>query len=191
MKTFSDDNFETLKAGTRDLLAAIGDDPARDGLLETPDRVAKAYAEIFASTGQTHFDNYKLFPTDQDTDMVVVSGIPFYSMCEHHLLPFKGRVSVGYVPDGEIIGLSKIPRLVDWAARRPSVQENLTALISSELERITHPKGVAVLVEAEHMCMEMRGINQPGTITRTSLYKGSLKTDALLRQEFSLRGSLK
>ena len=178
-----------LETGTKNLLQAIGDKPNRDGLLETPKRVAKAYAEIFSATGETQFDNYKLFPTDQDSDMVIVADIPFYAMCEHHLLPFFGMVTVGYVPDGEIIGLSKIPRLVDWAARRPSVQENLTALICSEMQRIVHPKGVAVHIQSRHMCMEMRGINRPGTFTTTSLYKGILKTDAFLRQEFMMKVS--
>ena len=182
MKKNYQENKQHIESGTKKLLQAIGDDPTRDGLLETPERVFKAYSEIFASTGETQFDNYKLFPTDQDADMVIVGDIPFYAMCEHHLLPFFGTVSVGYVPDGEIIGLSKIPRLVDWAARRPSVQENLTALICSEMQRIVHPKGIAVHVHSRHMCMEMRGINRPGTFTTTSLYKGDLKTDAFLRQ---------
>ena len=189
MKKFSQEHQETLETGTKNLLQAIGDDPNRDGLLETPKRVAKAYAEIFSATGETQFDNYKLFPTDHDSDMVIVADIPFYAMCEHHLLPFFGTVTVGYVPDGEIIGLSKIPRLVDWAARRPSVQENLTALICSEMQRIVHPKGVAVHVQSRHMCMEMRGINRPGTYTTTSLYEGLLKTDAFLRQEFMMKVS--
>ncbi|GFH42514.1 GTP cyclohydrolase 1 [Lactococcus hodotermopsidis] len=189
MKTFSDDKQTILKTSTTQLLEVIGDDPTRDGLLETPERVAKAYAEIFASTGETEFKDYKLFPTDNDSDLVIVADIPFYAMCEHHLLPFFGTVTVGYVPNGEIIGLSKIPRLVNWAARRPSVQENLTALISAEMQRITQPKGVAVHVNSRHMCMEMRGINQPGTFTTTSLYKGTLKTDALLRQEFMMKVS--
>lgn len=189
MKTFNNEQILKLQTGVTDLLAAIGDDPDRSGVIETPERVVKAHAEIFAHTGETQFSDYKLFDTTQDADMVVVEGIPFYSMCEHHLLPFFGTVDVAYVPDGEIIGLSKVPRLVDWASRRPSVQENLTHLIADEMQRIVHPKGLAVNVTARHMCMEMRGINQPGTQTNTSIYRDLLKTDNFLRDSFARRVS--
>ncbi|GHC26095.1 GTP cyclohydrolase I [Leuconostoc lactis] len=189
MKTFNNEQILKLQTGVTDLLAAIGDDPDRSGVIETPERVVKAHAEIFAHTGETQFSDYKLFDTTQDADMVVVEGIPFYSMCEHHLLPFFGTVDVAYVPDGEIIGLSKVPRLVDWASRRPSVQENLTYLIADEMQRIVHPKGLAVNVTARHMCMEMRGINQPGTQTNTSIYRDLLKTDTFLRDSFARRVS--
>ncbi|MDI6572852.1 GTP cyclohydrolase I [Leuconostoc lactis] len=189
MKTFNNEQILKLQTGVTNLLAAIGDDPNRSGVIETPERVVKAHAEIFAHTGETQFSDYKLFDTTQDADMVVVEGIPFYSMCEHHLLPFFGTVDVAYVPDGEIIGLSKVPRLVDWASRRPSVQENLTHLIADEMQRIVHPKGLAVNVTARHMCMEMRGINQPGTQTNTSIYRDLLKTDTFLRDSFARRVS--
>lgn len=189
MKTFNNEQILKLQTGVTDLLVAIGDDPDRSGVIETPERVVKAHAEIFAHTGETQFSDYKLFDTTQDADMVVVEGIPFYSMCEHHLLPFFGTVDVAYVPDGEIIGLSKVPRLVDWASRRPSVQENLTHLIADEMQRIVHPKGLAVNVTARHMCMEMRGINQPGTQTNTSIYRDLLKTDTFLRDSFARRVS--
>lgn len=189
MKTFNNEQILKLQTGVTDLLAAIGDDPNRSGVIETPERVVKAHAEIFAHTGERQFSDYKLFDTTQDADMVVVEGIPFYSMCEHHLLPFFGTVDVAYVPDGEIIGLSKVPRLVDWASRRPSVQENLTHLIADEMQRIVHPKGLAVNVTARHMCMEMRGINQPGTQTNTSIYRDLLKTDTFLRDSFARRVS--
>ncbi len=189
MKTFNNEQNLQLQAGVTELLAAIGDNPDRSGVIETPERVVKAHAEIFAHTGETAFTDYKLFETTQDADMVVVESIPFYSMCEHHLLPFFGTVDVAYVPDGEIIGLSKVPRLVDWASRRPSVQENLTHLIADEMQRIVHPKGLAVNVTARHMCMEMRGINQQGTQTNTSIYRDLLKTDAFLRESFARRVS--
>lgn len=189
MKTFNNEQILKLQTGVTNLLAAIGDDPDRSGVIETPERVVKAHAEIFAHTGETQFSDYKLFDTTQDADMVVVEGIPFYSMCEHHLLPFFGTVDVAYVPDGEIIGLSKVPRLVDWASRRPSVQENLTHLIADEMQRIVHPKGLAVNVTARHMCMEMRGINQLGTQTNTSIYRDLLKTDTFLRDSFARRVS--
>ena len=189
MKTFNNEQILKLQTGVTDLLAAIGDNPNRSGVIETPERVVKAHAEIFAHTGETQFSDYKLFDTTQDADMVVVEGIPFYSMCEHHLLPFFGTVDVAYVTDGEIIGLSKVPRLVDWASRRPSVQENLTHLIADEMQRIVHPKGLAVNVTARHMCMEMRGINQQGTQTNTSIYRDLLKTDTFLRDSFARRVS--
>lgn len=189
MKTFNNEQDLKLRDGVAQLLSAIGDNPTRSGVIETPERVVKAHAEIFAHTGETTFTDYKLFETTNDADMVVVEAIPFYSMCEHHLLPFFGTVDVAYVPDGEIIGLSKVPRLVDWASRRPSVQENLTHLIADEMARIVHPKGLAVNVTARHMCMEMRGINQPGTQTNTTIHRGLLKTDAFLRESFARRVS--
>lgn len=189
MKTFNNEQDLKLRDGVAQLLSAIGDNPTRSGVIETPERVVKAHAEIFAHTGETTFTDYKLFETTNDADMVVVEAIPFYSMCEHHLLPFFGTVDVAYVPDGEIIGLSKVPRLVDWASRRPSVQENLTHLIADEMARIVHPKGLAVNVTARHMCMEMRGINQPGTQTNTTIHRGLLKKDAFLRESFARRVS--
>lgn len=187
MKTFTTEQQGQLADHVRDLLSAIGDQPDRAGVQETPERVVKAHAEIFAHTGETTFRDYKLFPTENDADLVMVEQIPFYSMCEHHLLPFFGTVDIAYVPSGQIIGLSKVPRLVDWAARRPSVQENLTHLIASELERIIHPQGLAVNITARHMCMEMRGINRPGTQTNTSVHRGLLRTDAFLRETFARR----
>lgn len=187
MKTFNQEQNETLVQGVKYLLTAVGDDPERTGLLETPERVIKAHAEIYAHTGETTFKDYKLFDTTDDADMVIVEDIPFYAMCEHHLLPFFGTIDVAYVPDGEVIGLSKIPRLVDWASRRPSVQENLTALIADQMQRIVHPKGLAVNVTARHMCMEMRGINRPGTQTNTTIHRGSLQTDTFLKDSFSRR----
>lgn len=187
MKTFNQEQTETLVQGVKCLLTAVGDDPERTGLLETPERVIKAHAEIYAHTGETTFKDYKLFDTADDADMVIVENIPFYAMCEHHLLPFFGTIDVAYVPDGEVIGLSKIPRLVDWASRRPNVQENLTALIADQMQRIVHPKGLAVNVTARHMCMEMRGINRPGTQTNTTIHRGLLQTDTFLKGSFSRR----
>ena len=187
MTMFNDEKTTTLMQGVTNLLRVIGDDDKREGLIETPMRVVKAQAEIFAHTGEAQFDDFKLFSTTNDADMVIVESIPFYSMCEHHLLPFFGTVDVAYVPDGQIIGLSKIPRLIEWASRRPNVQEDLTHLISSEMNRIVAPKGVAVNVTARHMCMEMRGINQPGTQTNTAIYRGLLQTDTFLKESFTHR----
>ncbi|GMA70175.1 GTP cyclohydrolase 1 [Leuconostoc litchii] len=184
MKIFDIKTSQRLEKDVEHVLAAIGDDVTRDGLVETPARVTKAYAEIFAHTNEKNFQDYKVFPTDNDADIVVVENIPFYSMCEHHLLPFFGTADIAYVPDSQIIGLSKLPRLVDWAARRPSVQENLTTLIADEIARILSPKGIAVNITARHMCMEMRGINRPGTQTTSSVFRDILKTDMMLRQQF-------
>ncbi|WP_394455758.1 GTP cyclohydrolase I FolE [Leuconostoc suionicum] len=187
MKIFDTETNQRLEKDVKNVLTTIGDDVSRDGLLETPARVSRAYAEIFAHTGERIFQDYKVFSTESDTDIVIVENIPFYSMCEHHLLPFFGTVDIAYVPNHKIIGLSKLPRLVDWSARRPSVQESLTTLVADEVTRIVEPKGVAVNITARHMCMEMRGINRPGTQTNTSVYRGVLKTDALLRQQFMQR----
>ncbi|QBO35241.1 GTP cyclohydrolase I FolE [Periweissella cryptocerci] len=190
MKEFNEEQLTTLAHGTTDLLQVIGDDVNRSGVIETPGRVAQAYAEIFAHTGETEFTNYKLFPAEKNADMVVIRDIPFYSMCEHHLLPFFGTVDVAYIPTGEIIGLSKVPRLVDWVARRPQVQENITTMIGDELQRILNPAGIAIYVKARHMCMEMRGINQPGDQTVTNYYLGKFKDDANSRLEFLLNSGV-
>ncbi|WP_373892543.1 GTP cyclohydrolase I [Weissella confusa] len=175
---------ETKEAAIRQFLLDIGDDPQRAGLIETPARVVKANIEIFAHTEEKHFTDYKLFDVDTDAEMVVLTNIPFYSMCEHHLLPFFGTATIAYQPKQDVMGLSKLPRLVDWAARRPSMQEGLTTLIADELERILDAEGIGVHLSARHMCMEMRGINRPGTTTTGYVIRGSLKTDHGLRREF-------
>ena len=182
-------NQEKVEQAVYQLLEALGENPEREGLLDTPKRVAKMYAEMFSGLNEDPKDQFTAVFSEVHDEVVLVKDIPFYSMCEHHLLPFFGTVDVAYVPDGEIIGLSKVPRLVDWASRRPSVQENLTHLIADEMQRIVHPKGLAVNVTARHMCMEMRGINQPGTQTNTSIYRDLLKTDTFLRDSFARRVS--
>ena len=184
MKKNYQENKQHIESGTKKLLQAIGDDPTRDGLLETPERVFKAYSEIFASTGETQFDNYKLFPTDQDADMVIVGDIPFCAMCEHHLLPFVGKAHIAYIPsDNKIIGLSKLARIVDNFAKRPQVQERLTHDIADFLNENLSPKGVAVIMEAEHSCMNIRGIKASGSETQTSALRGVMRTDARTRAE--------
>ncbi|MCF6160675.1 MAG: GTP cyclohydrolase I FolE [Furfurilactobacillus sp.] len=184
----TDEQQATIEGAVRQILTAVGEDPDRAGLVETPARVARAYAEMFSSLEQPTFKDYKLFHEEDNADMVVVGQIPFYSMCEHHLLPFFGRVSVAYVPtNGTIIGLSKIPRLVDYVSRRPTVQENITNQVAAELEKILKPAGVAVSVAARHMCMEMRGVNKTGSVTQTATYLGEFKTNNALRQEFLMR----
>lgn len=180
-------NEEKIEQSVKDFLEAIGEDPNREGLVETPKRVAKAYAEIFAGLNATRdqFTDYKIFHVEEDPGMVMVQQIPFYSMCEHHLLPFFGTANVAYVPsDGKVIGISKIPRLVDFVAKRPGMQEKVTTQIVDQLGEILDPKGIAVSVSARHMCMEMRGISKSGLYTYTSKLTGVFQTDNDLKQEF-------
>ena len=168
----------------RELLIAVGEDPDREGLLETPGRVARAYQEIFAGLQQRPEDVLTTtFDLGHD-EMVLVKDIEVYSTCEHHLVPFHGVAHVGYIPSstGKITGLSKLARLVDVYARRPQVQERLTTQIADSLMRILEPRGVIVVVECEHMCMSMRGIRKPGAKTTTSAVRGQLR-DAATRSE--------
>lgn len=168
----------------RELLIAIGEDPEREGLLETPARVARSYKELFAGLHQGPEDVLTTtFDLGHD-EMVLVKDIEVFSTCEHHLVPFHGVAHVGYIPsvDGKITGLSKLARLVDVYARRPQVQERLTTQIAEALMRILEPRGVIVVVECEHMCMSMRGIRKPGAKTVTSAVRGQLR-DAATRSE--------
>jgi GTP cyclohydrolase I len=165
----------------RDLLIALGEDPDRDGLRDTPRRIAGAYAELLSP--QTF--NPTTFPNDEGYDeLVVARAIPFHSLCEHHMLPFHGVAHVGYLPDDRIIGLSKLGRVVELFARRLQVQERLTSEIARWLDRHLEPKGVGVVLEAEHMCMSLRGVQKPGTLTLTSALRGLVRDDARTRQEF-------
>ncbi|WP_412540795.1 GTP cyclohydrolase I FolE [Longispora sp. K20-0274] len=174
-----------IAAAVREILIAIGEDPDRDGLRKTPSRVAHAYAEMFAGL---RVDPAQTLTTAFDAnhdEMVLVRDIEVASMCEHHLLPFHGVAHVGYIPGvhGRITGLSKLARLVEAYARRPQVQERLTAQIADTLERQLEPRGVIVVVECEHLCMAMRGIRKPGSRTVTSAVRGRFKTDARSRSE--------
>lgn len=181
-------NQEKIETAVRMILEAIGDDPERDGIKETPARVAKMYAEVFSSVTAPAFDNYKVFPVEETTEMVLLKDIPFYTMCEHHLLPFFGVAHVAYVPsNNQVIGLSKIPRLVEYCAKRPNVQERLTVNIAKELTRILDPKGVAVSISAEHMCVEIRGVEKIGVTTDSSYYTGLFKEDRELKHEYLQR----
>ncbi|MDR1567618.1 MAG: GTP cyclohydrolase I FolE, partial [Streptococcaceae bacterium] len=176
-----------IEAAVKTIIEQTGDNPNREGLLETPERVAKMYEEVLSSQGQTEFKDYKIFNTEQfnHSQMILVNDIPFYSMCEHHMLPFFGTAHIAYIPnDGKIIGLSKIPRLVDFVSKKLSVQENITRDIALILEEILSPKGVAVVVDARHMCVEMRGIRKGNCVTRTSFYIGNFDSDAQMRYEF-------
>ncbi|MCL4548936.1 MAG: GTP cyclohydrolase I FolE [Bacteroidetes bacterium] len=178
-------NYEVLEKYVRSLIEEVGEDPEREGLKKTPHRVAKAYE--FLTQGYRkdikQVLNGAVFNEKYD-EMVIVKDIDFYSMCEHHLLPFYGKVHIAYIPDGKIVGLSKIPRIVDVFARRLQVQERMTQEICDTLEEYLSPRGVAVVVEAYHMCMMMRGVQKQNSITTTSAMHGIFKEDARTRAEF-------
>ena len=177
-----------IEKAVREILIAVGEDPDRDGLLETPRRVAKAYAEVFAGL---HQDPAEVLGVTFDIDheeLVLVKDIPFYSTCEHHLVPFHGLAHIGYIPsmDGKVTGLSKLARLVEIYARRPQVQERLTTQIVEALEEHLQPRGAIVVVECEHMCMSMRGVRKPGAKTVTSAVRGQLRQQATRAEAMSL-----
>ena len=175
---------ERIQNAVREILIAVGENPDREGLLETPKRVANMYEEIFAGLTEDPKQHIKLFNEQSNDEMVIVKDIPFYSMCEHHLLPFFGKAHIGYIPsDNKIIGLSKLARIVDNFAKKPQVQERLTSDIADFLNDNLQPKGVAVIMEAEHMCMTMRGIKKPGSKTITTVAKGIYKEDREERKE--------
>ncbi|WP_395858459.1 GTP cyclohydrolase I FolE [Arthrobacter echini] len=177
-----------IRRAVREILVAIGEDPDRDGLLETPTRVAKAYAEIFAGL---HQDAGEVLATSFDLnhqELVLVKDIPFYSTCEHHLVPFHGTAHLGYIPseEGRVTGLSKLARLVEVFARRPQVQERLTTqIVDAMMEHLT-PKGAIVVVECEHLCMSMRGVRKPGAKTVTSAVRGQIRDTATRAEAMSL-----
>jgi GTP cyclohydrolase I len=169
----------------RELLIAVGENPDRDGLQRTPERVARAYGEMFAGL---HVDPSDVLETTFDEnhdELVLVKNIPIYSMCEHHLVPWHGTAAVGYIPgaDGRITGLSKLARVVDLYARRPQVQERLTTQVADAVLNRLGPRGVIVVVEAEHLCMAMRGVRKPGSRTMTSAVRGTFKADPRTRAE--------
>jgi GTP cyclohydrolase I len=177
-----------VRAAVAEILAAIGEDVDRDGLVDTPNRVAAMYEELFSGLHDDparHLD--VTFAADHD-EMVMVREIPFASLCEHHLVPFLGHAHVAYIPaeDGRITGLSKLARLVDGYARRLQVQERMTTQIADAIERVLRPRGVLVVIEAEHLCMSMRGVKKPGTVTVTSSVRGLFRSDAATRAEAML-----
>jgi GTP cyclohydrolase IA len=174
-----------IAAAVRELLAAIGEDVDRNGLLDTPARVARMWTEIASGLHEDPRHHLKVtFEADHD-EMVMVRDIPLYSTCEHHLVPFTGMAHVAYIPndDGRVIGLSKVARLVDGYARRPQVQERLTAQVADALSETLEPKGVMVVIEAEHLCMAMRGVQKAGTSTVTSAVRGLFRSSVATRQE--------
>lgn len=174
-----------IEKAVREILLAIGEDPDRDGLQRTPNRVAEMYAEICAGLFEDPCEHLvTTFEANHD-ELVLVRDIPLYSICEHHLVPFHGRAHLAYIPgeDGRITGLSKLARLVDGFAKRPQVQERLTTQIADALVDALHPSGAFVLIEAEHLCMSMRGVRKPGTLTVTSAVRGSFKANPATRAE--------
>lgn len=178
-------DLERVERAVREILIAIGEDPDRDGLVRTPRRVAEMYAEVFGGLHQDPSRHLVItFEADHD-EMVLVRDIPIYSLCEHHLVPFHGRAHVAYIPgtDGRITGLSKLARLVDEFAKRPQVQERLTTQVADAMVEALEPRGVLVLVEAEHLCMSMRGVRKPGSFTVTSAVRGIFKENPATRSE--------
>jgi GTP cyclohydrolase I len=174
-----------IERAVRELLTAIGEDPGRDGLVKTPVRVARMYEELFAGFGENPEDHLEVtFAADHD-EMVMVRDIPFASLCEHHLVPFIGKAHVAYIPgdDGRITGLSKLARLVEGYARRLQVQERMTSEIADAIEKALGPRGVLVVIDAEHLCMSMRGVKKSGTSTVTSAVRGLFRSDQATRAE--------
>jgi len=174
-----------IQRAVREILLALGENPERDGLLDTPARVARMYAEQFAGLRQRPEDVLTTVFDSEHDEIVLVRDIEVYSMCEHHLVPFFGKAHIGYIPNdkGEITGLSKLARLADVYARRPQVQERMTCQIADALMRILEPRGVIVVLECEHLCMSMRGVRKPGATTVTSAVRGIFRKDARTRAE--------
>jgi GTP cyclohydrolase IA len=176
---------EKIEQGVRMILEGIGEDPDRGGLRETPARVARMYREVFVGIGQDASQLVTVVEGADHDEMIMVRDIPLYSFCEHHLIPFSGKAHVAYIPNKQqqITGLSKIARVVDMLAKRPQVQERLTTEIAEALDEALSPRGIFVVIECEHLCMTMRGIKKPGSVTVTSAVRGLFRTDARTRQE--------
>ena len=173
-----------IKKAIKDILVAIGDDPKRADLIDTPNRVARMYEEIFSGIGKDPKKELEVLLGEKHNEIVLIKAIPLYSMCEHHLLPFMGRVHVAYIPKGgRVTGLSKLVRVVDMLSKRLQVQERLTTQIADIIMQKLKPLGVLVVIEAEHLCMSMRGVKKPGTSTVTSAVRGVFKENAKTRQE--------
>ncbi|HIY61574.1 MAG TPA: GTP cyclohydrolase I FolE [Candidatus Eisenbergiella pullistercoris] len=177
-------NGKKIEEGIRLLLEGIGEDAGREGLLETPERIARMYEELFAGMDQDAAEPLSRQFEVSEAGIVLEKDITFYSMCEHHMLPFFGKAHVAYLPDGRVAGLSKLARTVEVYARRLQLQERLTAQVADALMEHLKPKGVMVLLEAEHMCMTMRGVKKPGSRTVTVVTRGAFETDAALRESF-------
>ncbi|GGJ60256.1 GTP cyclohydrolase I [Anoxybacillus voinovskiensis] len=177
-------NYEQIEQAVRLILEAIGEDPNREGLLDTPKRVAKMYAEVFSGMNEDPKEHFQTVFSEEHEELVLVKDIPFFSMCEHHLVPFFGVAHVAYIPrGGKVTGLSKLARAVEAVARRPQLQERITATVADAIMETLEPHGALVVVEAEHMCMTMRGVKKPGAKTVTVAARGTFETDQTARAE--------
>lgn len=172
-----------IEAAVREILLAVGEDPDREGLVETPARVARMYGEMFCGLHEEPRQHLQKFFTEQYDEIVLVRDISFNSMCEHHMLPFMGKAHIGYLPDGKVVGLSKLARVVESIARRPQVQERMTETIANLLVEELDAKGVAVIIEAVHTCMTVRGVRKPGSVCVTSAIKGAFRNNPSTRAE--------
>ena len=177
-------DIKRIKAAVLEIIEAIGEDPGRDGLADTPRRIAEAYAEIFSGLRRNPLEDLKVRFDEDHHEMVVLKDIPFYSLCEHHFLPFYGSAAVAYIPDGSIVGISKLARVVDTLSKRPQVQERLTSQIADTIVDALHPQGVAVVLRAEHLCMTMRGVKKAGADMVTSAVRGRFEESQVTRDEF-------
>jgi GTP cyclohydrolase I len=175
---------DKIKRAVHEILIAIGEDPSREGIKETPRRIAEMYAEVFRGMKEDPREVLSVGFEEGHNEMVILKDIPFYSICEHHLLPFYGMAHIGYIPKGRVVGASKLGRVVEILAKRPQLQERLTTQIADTIVEALQPQGVAVVIEAEHMCMTMRGVKQPGSNIVTSAMRGSFRTRAVTRAEF-------
>jgi GTP cyclohydrolase I len=176
-------DFARIERAVREILIAVGEDPDREGLLETPARVARMYAEMFSGLKLDPREHVRKFFTEQYDEVVLVRDISFNSMCEHHMLPFTGVAHIGYLPNGKVVGLSKLARVVEVVSRRPQVQERMTETIADLLEQELDVKGVAVVIEATHTCMTIRGIRKPGSLCLTSAMRGHFRNNVAGRSE--------
>lgn len=175
---------DKIKQAVHEILVAIGEDPSREGVRETPRRIAEMYAEVFRGMNEDPKEVLSVGFEEGHHEMVILKDIPFYSMCEHHLLPFYGMAHIGYIPKGRVVGASKLGRVVEIIAKRPQLQERLTTQIADTLVEGLQPQGVAVVIEAEHMCMTMRGVKKPGSNFVTSAMRGIFRSNAVTRSEF-------
>ncbi len=175
---------EKIKQAIVSIIEAIGEDPNREGLVDTPQRIAEMYADVFSGIHQGPEEHLKVGFDEGHQEMVVAKDIPFYSMCEHHFLPFYGLAHIGYIPNGRVVGVSKLVRTVDVLARRPQLQERMATQIADTIVEALQPKGVAVVLQAEHLCMTMRGVKKPGTNIVTSAMRGLFRKRVATRSEF-------
>ncbi len=173
-----------IEKAVASIIEAMGENPKREGLLGTPRRIAEMYAEVFAGICEDPREELRIGFEEGHREMVILKDIPFYSMCEHHFLPFYGLVHVGYIPNGRVVGASKVGRVIEILAKRPQLQERLTTQIANTMVEVLEPKGVAVVIQAEHLCMTMRGVKKPGSNIVTSAMRGLFQKSPLTRSEF-------